>query len=1151
MSERARRAGVALIAAFLITLPASGLAQTFTATPLEPDTTYALRTKGKLRRGLTSVLVKLDAAALASYAGGLPGLAPTSPGAKGGRSLDLSAPASRAYLEHFGRKQREFEVRCREHAPGARVTHSLPLIFGGVAMVVPEDEVEAVAALPGVVEVYPDELLQIATDSSPRFIGAPEAWSDLGGQHRAGQGIVVGVLDTGIWPEHPSFSDPDPSGRAYPAPPASWTGTACEFGSTTAGDDSFTCNHKLIGARRFMSTYDAVIGLGPEEFDSARDDNGHGTHTASTAAGNGRVEATLFGVARGRVSGIAPRAHVVSYKVCGFEGCFASDSAAAVQQAIRDGVDVINFSIGGGANPYSDAVELAFLDAYNAGVFVAASAGNSGPGADTTDHRGPWVTTVAASTQRRSFRSRVTLTADDGSSLELEGASITDGVFPAAELVLPSLENELCTGPFAAGSLSGRIVVCKRGTNSRIGKGANAAAGGAAGMILYNQSAAVTDLETDNHFLPTVQLQFADGSAIRAFLAAHTSVEATFTAGAKEAGRGDVVASFSSRGGPGLTLGVSKPDLTAPGVQILAGHTPLSADPDTGPQGELFQAIAGTSMASPHVAGAAALLMDLHPDWTPGQVKSALMTTARTRGVVREDGVTPAGPFDVGSGRIDLARAGWPGLTFDAPGADFVAFRNNLALANYPSVYVPSMPGKVRLPRTAESVLRWPSLWKLDVDAPRDLRIDVPELLYLPKGGERSFEIEIDASRVPIGEVRHATIELESHTGGRAHLPVTIVRRQAPVTFDKTCDPASFKKGETTECTITLSNPTFADATVKVRDKMPEELRLGAVTGATRVNSKLLVFEGRLRGGSPAGVVVEPGPSPAGYLPLRTFGVPPVSGVGDNTITSFTTRPFRYAGATYTGIGMTSNGTLIVGGGTSSDATPDNQRLPSSVPPNGVLAPFWTDLDPSARGAMRVASLTNGSDDWLVFDWEGVPEFRLPPDPGQPPPPAAPAYSFQVWIGLADDAQPGEDISFTYGPVEGNGTGGRATVGAEDAGGISGESYYYNGTGVLPTAGVALDVISGVPTPGETKVIRFTARGEDKGKWRNCAEMTSAAFFGTSTACFSGEVKGRHRSDRDCDDDDHHHGHGGKGKGRDDDRDDHDDDRDDGKRKHR
>ncbi len=152
-----------------------------------------------------------------------------------------------------------------------------------------------------------------------------------------------------------------------------------------------------------MSTYDACNRLLPDEYTTARDDDGHGTHTASTSAGNGGVAASIFGVPRGIVSGIAPRAHVMAYKVCGDAGCYGSDSAAAVQEAIRDGVNAINFSISGGTNPYSDVVELAFLDAYAAGVFVAASAGNSGPTPETTAHRGPWVTTVAASTQDRSF----------------------------------------------------------------------------------------------------------------------------------------------------------------------------------------------------------------------------------------------------------------------------------------------------------------------------------------------------------------------------------------------------------------------------------------------------------------------------------------------------------------------------------------------------------------------------------------------------------------------------------------------------------------------------------------------------------------------------------------------------------------------------
>jgi hypothetical protein len=292
-----------------------------------------------------------------------------------------------------------------------------------------------------------------------------------------------------------------------------------------------------------MATYSALNTLLPDEYLSARDDDGHGTHTSSTAAGNANVAASIFGVPRGVISGIAPRARVAMYKVCGDAGCYSSDSAAAVQQAILDGVNVINFSISGGTNPYSDAVSLAFLDAYNAGVFVAASAGNSGPSAETTGHREPWVMTVAASTHDRAFENTATVTADGGASLTLTGASITGGVGPAP-VVVPASDVQ-CNAPFAAGSVAGQIVVCQRGTTGRAEKGYNVLQGGAVGMILYNQSTAVTDLETDNHYLPTIHVQYTDGVALLNFIAANTNVQAALTAGAKVAAQGDGMASLS------------------------------------------------------------------------------------------------------------------------------------------------------------------------------------------------------------------------------------------------------------------------------------------------------------------------------------------------------------------------------------------------------------------------------------------------------------------------------------------------------------------------------------------------------------------------------------------------------------------------------
>ena len=259
---------------------------------------------------------------------------------------------------------------------------------------------------------------------------------------------------------------------------------------------TFACNNKLIGAYNFTQTYMAIQNSDGQEFCnntthvcSARDSEGHGTHTTSTAAGDRVDSAPLYGIDRGPVSGIAPGAHVIAYRVCLVNGCFSSDSVNAVQQAIHDGVNVINFSISGGANPYTDPVELAFLDAWNAGISVNASAGNSGPGAGTSDHGGPWTTTVGASTGPREFRSTLHLTADGGATFDMTGITLTNGISSATPVVLAQTlpgEDALCQSTLAAGTATGKIVLCQRGVNGRIDKGRRVLAGGAVGMILYN-----------------------------------------------------------------------------------------------------------------------------------------------------------------------------------------------------------------------------------------------------------------------------------------------------------------------------------------------------------------------------------------------------------------------------------------------------------------------------------------------------------------------------------------------------------------------------------------------------------------------------------------------------------------------------------------
>ena len=850
-----------------------------------------------------------------------------------------------------------------------------------------------------------------------------------------------------------------------------------------------------------MDTYKALVGLTPDEFNSARDSNGHGTHTSSTAAGNSGVEASILGSDLGIVNGIAPRAKIIMYRVCGGPtgSCYASNSAAAVEQAILDGVDVINFSIGGGSSPYSDAVSLAFLAAYENDVFVSCSAGNSGPGADTVDHREPWTTTVAASTQSRTFEGIATITAENGDVLELTGVSI--GGVASGELVSGADYGDALCGsadgvnPFLPGTFTpDQIVVCQRGITARVEKSANVQMGGGGGVILYNPN--INTLNADNHFVPTVHIDNIAGIQLLDFMAAHTGLAASLVGGIKVFERGDIMAAFSSRGGPGQMLGISKPDISAPGVNILAGQTPDLAFPilgGGGVPGQYFQAIGGTSMAAPHITGSGALLKALHPDWTPGQIKSALMTTATIADLVKEDGVTPADSFDYGSGRVDLSGAGNPGLTISATAEDFVTHEYDLWNTNYPSLYIPVMPGVVTVQRTVQSVLDKNSVWKLSVDSPADLLISVPETINVKARQQTSLDIRVDAHLVPLGEVRQANLYF-TYKDTSLRFPITIVRNQPPVTLEKTCTPQSVVLGTTTDCTITLENTTFSEANVHLYDRTPPGLPLvpRSVVGALQQGSVSLSLDEVLAGAEPPHVTVidGTGTTPAGYLPLAAFGIAPIAGVGDETIVNYNVPAFAFAGETWTRIGFVSDGYAVVGGGTGSDVQFVNQEFPDPTPPNNVLAPFWTDLNPAQGGFMRIGILSDGVSRWLILDWEGVVNYGT-----------ADGNSFQIWIGLNGV----EDISFTYGWVTA-GAGGYLTVGAENQYGNSGQNWFFDGEGTLVAAGSELRVKSVPGAPGGFRTITYSAKGMKLGPWTNCAVMTSDLFGGTSTSCFNGET---------------------------------------------
>jgi subtilisin family serine protease len=1054
---------------------------------------------------LVSAIVKLDVAPLAAYTGGLPGLAPTAPRITGAPQLDAAAADSQRYLRYLDQRQRDFETQARAAIPQAQVIARYRHVFGGAAVVLPESQLARLAKLPGVVSVQRDQLRHVDTDRSPQFIGANVIWRALAASPTlgdGGQGVIVGVIDTGIWPEHPSFADDG----SYP-PPQDWHGTACQFGSATPGDVPFTCNNKLIGARQSMETYKALFGPDPGGFDSARDNEGHGTHTASTAAGNANVAATLFGQPRGTVSGIAPRAHVAAYKVCGNEGCFDSDSVTAIEQAVADGVDVINFSVGSivASDPYQEADALAFLDAYRAGIFVAVSAGNAGPDAATigSPANAPWVMSVGASTTDRQFINQLTLRSG-ADTLSVSGASITAGVSGARVVDAASLGDAMCESALP-NTVAGAIVLCMRGSNARVEKSANVKAGGGAGMVLYN--AGENDVETDNHWVPTIHINTSVGERVLAFTNAHstTAILGDITLSQRTTKRrfGDIMADFSSRGPlPNSQLGISKPDVTAPGVQILAGHTPSPNLAVEGPPGELFQAIAGTSMASPHVAGAGALLKALHPDWTPGQIKSALMTTAWTN-VVKQDGVTPADPYDMGSGRIDLSRAGDPGLTLDVSADHYAGGQGHLQDLNYPSISMPSMPGRLSTVRVVHSELDQDATWSTSVKAPAGVRVTInPSQIRVPARGDASFVVTVDAGGLP-DDTYFATLLLRS--GKRQlHIPISFVRTQPPIALEQRCDPTTIERDRRTMCTITATNNGLDAATISIRDKIPSGLsiRRSSIVGASYDSStRTLSFVGQLPGMIPAAlnIVSDTAGLPTDYLALASLGVPPspCTPSCDDVAITYIAPAFTFDGVSYDRVTITTNGYLIIGDDTTLAIF--NQRLPNPFVPNNVVAPYWTDLDllgsapdDPGGGAWYAAYVTFQGDPrtWFVAEWADAARYSRSA--------AESHHSFQVWIEGGSD-----QIHMVYGPnspIED-----RVTVGAENADGTVGGNYYVNTTpatpgdeeGTPPLEGDVLGIF-GTPEQHSTATITYQLRGGKVGKYNNTAELTSSTFAGTN-----------------------------------------------------
>jgi subtilisin family serine protease len=634
-------------------------------------------------------VVQMLASPVVAYTGGVSGLEATKP-AKG-QKIDPQSNKVRRYVEYLNAAH----ANALQKVGGGERLYDHAYSYNGFTARLTEAQAATLKSLKGVVAVTEDQLHNVDTSSTPAFLGltAPGGlWQQLGGQANGsagdkdsagpGEGVVIGVVDSGIWPESASFSDRKNGQLAYQQIPG-WN-AKCTPGENF---NAAMCNQKLIGAQRFNAAWggdEGVEALRPWEFQSPRDYNGHGTHTASTAGGNNGVQTTGPAAVFGKISGIAPRARISAYKALwstqdgATASGFTSDLTAAIDQAVADGVDVINYSVSGATTNFLDPVQVSFLFAADAGVFVSASAGNSGPATGTVAHPSPWLTTVAAGVHNRDGRATVTL--GNGATYSGSSSALT-GVGPAPLIDstaagLPGANATALALCFTAGNnggtavldpakVTGKIVVCDRGVNARIDKSLAVQQAGGIGMILVNTSP--NSINYDLHFVPTVHLQDTDRAAIKAYAATVGATARLSAATIVFDAPAPLTAAFSSRGpSPAAGGDVLKPDVMAPGQDVLAAVAP------PGQAGRDFNLLSGTSMSAPHVAGLAALLRDKYPSWSPMAIKSALMTSGTD---ILDPSISDATRiFRQGAGHVRPNNAADPGLVFDHGFNDWLAF---------------------------------------------------------------------------------------------------------------------------------------------------------------------------------------------------------------------------------------------------------------------------------------------------------------------------------------------------------------------------------------------------------------------------------------------------------------------------------------------
>jgi len=602
--------------------------------------------------------------------------------------LDLDADSAQAYRDFLLESKEAFLLEAaillgRVVRPG----HVYVNATNGMSLNLTADEAAELEASSLVSSIQPDQVLKLETDAGPPWLGAEEVWNgSVGYPANRGEGVVIGIIDSGINWEHPSFADPAADGHNFQNPLGSQLGLC--------SDAEVKCNNKLVGVYDFVQDNPQTVEV--EENTKGRDNDGHGSHVAGIAAGN-RLNVTLNNGIQTFISGVAPRANLISYRVCfagdpndpDGGGCLQSAILSAIDQAITNGVDVLNYSIGTDAfSPWQGgSIPMAFLNARNAGIFVATSAGNAGPNAGTVGSpaNAPWIVAVGNATHNRIFGSAIQNLSGGNTPPPngLVGASLTGGIGVRKIVHAKDYGNALCgSGPAELAAscggntgasnpwkgqtpFSGEIVVCDRGTYGRVEKGKNLQLAGAGGYILANTAAEGDSVVSENHCLPASHIGDTAGDQLRSWLNSGSNHQGSLSGFAlvKNDIFGDILSSSSSRGPlTGTVQETLKPNMIAPGTSILAASNVA----------EQFRVLSGTSMASPHVAGAAALVRAVQPGWTVSQVASALETTS-SAALARDFDGPAATPHERGAGRPRIDQAVNAGLFLNVTGSQFAA----------------------------------------------------------------------------------------------------------------------------------------------------------------------------------------------------------------------------------------------------------------------------------------------------------------------------------------------------------------------------------------------------------------------------------------------------------------------------------------------